>query len=316
MPYAQTGNGEISFTGENSNTVWPQYDFNFRQYQPQQGRWLSPDPAGMAAADPTNPQTWNRYAYVTNSPLSFTDPTGLLRSDGANNSFDFGNDCGWSGFSDFGIDFCGIGDNLLIQSTTGRQGCEDESTPGCYYSFPAHNRQGIFPGENSIDWQIGPGGLAGLWQALGLPALPCLSQFGPWCDSSILPNPWILDAANNQPSWWGAYAKSLFSRKNFSAGFKEGGCFRQFAEEAFDPAADIAGQDAAIKATAQSGAYVAATAYAAHQGLVVPMRSSIVRGILDVGEVAGEAIALGATIYDEGKALVNEVKSFQSGECQ
>jgi hypothetical protein len=92
--------------------------------------------------------------------------------------------------------------------------------------------------------------------------------------------------------------------------------FLQFAEEAFDPAAEIAGQDAAIKATAQSGAYAAATAYAANQGLVVPMRSSIVRGILDVGEVAGEAIALGATIYSEGAALVNEVKSFQNGECQ
>lgn len=123
-------------------------------------------------------------------------------------------------------------------------------------------------------------------------------------------------APNNGPSWWGAFGKSLFSWKNFSAGFKPGGCFAQFAEEAFDPAADTAGQDAAIKATAQSGAYVAATAYAAQQGLVVPMRSSIVRGILGVGEVAGEAITLGATIYSEGTALVNEVKSFQSGQCQ
>ncbi len=127
-----------------------------------------------------------------------------------------------------------------------------------------------------------------------------------------------VEAANNGNnfSWWGAFGKSLFSWKNFSAGFKPGGCFAQFAEEAFDPAADIAGQDAAIKATAQSGAYVAATAYAAQQGLVVPMRSSIVRGILDIGEVGGEAIALIPTIYAEGQALNNEVKSFANGECQ
>jgi len=36
-----------------------------------------PDPAGLAAVDLTNPQTWNRYAYVANSPLSNVDPLGL-----------------------------------------------------------------------------------------------------------------------------------------------------------------------------------------------------------------------------------------------
>jgi uncharacterized protein RhaS with RHS repeats len=41
------------------------------------GRWLSPDPAGLAAADPANPQSWNRYAYVLNNPAAFIDPLGL-----------------------------------------------------------------------------------------------------------------------------------------------------------------------------------------------------------------------------------------------
>jgi len=41
-----------------------------------QGRWLSPDPAGLGAVDPANPQTWNRYAYVGNNPLSLIDPLG------------------------------------------------------------------------------------------------------------------------------------------------------------------------------------------------------------------------------------------------
>lgn len=76
-PYAQTGNGEISFTGQNKDTVWLQYDFLFRQYDPKQGRWISPDPAGLSAADPGNPQSWNRYSYVEDSPLSAVDPTGL-----------------------------------------------------------------------------------------------------------------------------------------------------------------------------------------------------------------------------------------------
>ncbi len=36
-----------------------------------------PDPAGLAAVDLTNPQTWNRYAYVANNPLSTVDPLGM-----------------------------------------------------------------------------------------------------------------------------------------------------------------------------------------------------------------------------------------------
>ncbi len=51
--------------------------FMFRQYSNVQGRWISPDPAGLAAVDPTNPQTWNRYAYVANNPLNAVDPLGL-----------------------------------------------------------------------------------------------------------------------------------------------------------------------------------------------------------------------------------------------
>jgi hypothetical protein len=52
------------------------YDFPFREYSIQ-GRWPSPDPAGLAAVDPSNPQSWNRYSYVLNNPLGLIDPSGL-----------------------------------------------------------------------------------------------------------------------------------------------------------------------------------------------------------------------------------------------
>jgi len=48
-----------------------------RSQSPASGRWLTPDPAGMAAVDLSNPQSWNRYAYVLNNPVSFIDPLGL-----------------------------------------------------------------------------------------------------------------------------------------------------------------------------------------------------------------------------------------------
>jgi RHS repeat-associated protein len=49
----------------------------FRQYSSTQGRWMSPDPYD-GSMDIRYPQTLNRYAYVGNNPLGYTDPTGLI----------------------------------------------------------------------------------------------------------------------------------------------------------------------------------------------------------------------------------------------
>ena len=80
--YAESGTTDRSFTGQDQAMVssgsYPLYDFLMREYNATWGRWISPDPAGLAAVNPANPQTWNRYAYVGNNPLSFTDPQGLL----------------------------------------------------------------------------------------------------------------------------------------------------------------------------------------------------------------------------------------------
>ena len=61
-----------------------------------------PDPAGLAAVDITNPQTWNRYAYVGNNPLNTTDPLGLYcpvweRGCSQGNSAGFLEQLSWSG---------------------------------------------------------------------------------------------------------------------------------------------------------------------------------------------------------------------------
>jgi len=52
-----------------------------RYFRFEQGRFQSPDPL-MASATIGDPQTFNRYAYVSNNPLNFSDPTGMLKESG------------------------------------------------------------------------------------------------------------------------------------------------------------------------------------------------------------------------------------------
>ena len=51
---------------------------NGRVYDPAIGRFMSADPIGI---DAWRSQSWNRYAYVQNRPLRFTDPTGYTDDD-------------------------------------------------------------------------------------------------------------------------------------------------------------------------------------------------------------------------------------------
>lgn len=80
--YWESGSGTTySFTNQSGDitsggSTADLYDFPSREYGIQ-GRWPSPDPSGIAAANSANPQSWNRYAYVLNNPLASFDPSGL-----------------------------------------------------------------------------------------------------------------------------------------------------------------------------------------------------------------------------------------------
>lgn len=65
------------------------------------GRFLSPDPL---IPDPGNTQSYNRYSYVLNNPLTYTDPTGFKTNCGIGCAV-HGGWKGWSGFSGFYDDF-------------------------------------------------------------------------------------------------------------------------------------------------------------------------------------------------------------------
>lgn len=79
------GDGASNVSGSRDNTfdgytgLWDASNATnhaqFRDYWNVAGRWLQPDPY-YASYDLSNPQSFNRYAYVLNNPVTFTDPSG------------------------------------------------------------------------------------------------------------------------------------------------------------------------------------------------------------------------------------------------
>ena len=63
------------FTGHEHIDLFGLVNMNGRVYDPVLGRFISPDPA---IQDITDLQNLNRYTYVLNNPLSYTDPSGFF----------------------------------------------------------------------------------------------------------------------------------------------------------------------------------------------------------------------------------------------
>ncbi len=81
----------LYFTDQLTEVADPMYThFPNREYSTTQGRWIHPDPSGLGAVDATNPQSWDRYSYVLNSPVTNIDPYGLqcVWDDGSYDSSD------------------------------------------------------------------------------------------------------------------------------------------------------------------------------------------------------------------------------------
>jgi len=77
--YDSFGNADVTpiadflfaYTGRPLNVETGLYDYRARWYDAGVGRFVSEDPLGFAAGD------MNSYRYVGNSPLDYTDPTGM-----------------------------------------------------------------------------------------------------------------------------------------------------------------------------------------------------------------------------------------------
>jgi RHS repeat-associated protein len=68
----------VHYTGLERDTETNLEHAWFRYYNSRLGVWMTPDPAGLGAVSPGNPQSWNANAYVVNSPLNGGDPLGLV----------------------------------------------------------------------------------------------------------------------------------------------------------------------------------------------------------------------------------------------
>jgi RHS repeat-associated protein len=68
------------FTGKERDAETGLDYFINRYYSSKQGRFISTDPL-LASGIAVDPQTWNRYVYVNNNPLRYTDDDGLIKRD-------------------------------------------------------------------------------------------------------------------------------------------------------------------------------------------------------------------------------------------
>ena len=73
-----TGNDKEKFgTYYRDGTTGLDYAQN-RYYASTLARFLTPDPYSAASAGPSDPQTWNRYAYTRGDPINRYDPSGFF----------------------------------------------------------------------------------------------------------------------------------------------------------------------------------------------------------------------------------------------
>jgi len=119
---------------------------NGRMYDAVLGRMLSPD---KYVQDGTNTQAYNRYSYVMNNPLKYTDPSGWLRLADAPVEANIDDTRGGSGGGSRyigGLDLTG-GGNLAMVSSMFYASNQLYST---YYNWSTGQ---YMNGKNEVSWQ-------------------------------------------------------------------------------------------------------------------------------------------------------------------
>ena len=172
-PYGEhyAENNYLGFFGGNLS-IYPffmdGYAATWRLYHYDQNRWISPDPAGLSAVDPSDPQTWNRYSYARGNPLGAVDPTGLCS--------DYDPSCTGPIFYAFGVS-CGSWWNIWCWLNYG-----NGTSPLPPSQYQASNA-GVNPNSGNPGAQSGSAGQGGGaqqqqpdWAKAGKAALSCAAD--------------------------------------------------------------------------------------------------------------------------------------------
>jgi RHS repeat-associated protein len=288
LPYGElnstdSGISTHEFTGDEQDAETALAHTLFRQYSSSIDRWMTPDPAGLAAVDATDPQSWNRYSYVLSDPMDFVDTLGLqatkkyecsnmdplgLGCNVAGNGGGGGscNDISAPSFSPYiGGAICNVGSTSLGFWSVGCWDLSDDATCGGA------------PGLGATDPGSGGGG-GGVGQALG--ANGCiLSIFNPSCKRPACISVMLDTASEND----------VLPPLPAGVGYHD---------------------------LATSTASTIAITHIVQNGLVVPLRSSIVRGILAAGETAATAAVAIPLAIQSSIGLAAEYKARQNRTCR
>jgi RHS repeat-associated protein len=181
----------LHFTGKERDTESGNDYFGARYYASSMGRWLSPDPAGVAFSNLSNPQSWNLYSYVLNNPLIGVDPDGR--------------ECVWSD---------GSFDSKDDPDTGSIGGCQNAG--GVYYD------PSTFTAGNGQDWSAAPNAeLAGQYQeAMDLAAQQATRSGPKFGDEQQHFDKWHND--DDQPLW-AELAKHASQHRNPSMARQQSG---------------------------------------------------------------------------------------------
>jgi RHS repeat-associated protein len=300
--FSETCNPPIDFTGF-AGGFWDSENngdhFGAREYQKTHGSWLSPDPAGLAAVDITNPQTWNRYSYVGNNPVTYNDPLGLQRAK------------------------CGSPAN---------QNCKDgdASSVGVSGGTGANwNQFGLMGIPVVVGYSWGPLPEQS-WISPINGGNVSYTILGEWGWSPIYSGSGFTLFGSIDTAWLGSFATNLFSVKSLKSPFESfvnpKGCNRLLKNtllQGFSPfpsdPSDTPGSSEAVEPATRflsAVSYNQALNYAATNGLTYPLKSSVFRGLLDLSEGIEASAPAATVILASGNAVVTTVTAAISGDCQ